>query len=201
MLELLAAEGVRFDGFRLCLHHPDGVVPELAGPCDCRKPAPGMLLDAAARARHRPGGARGWSATPTATSRPAAAAGCRTVLVEHPGSAPQAAGRLRPDARRRPTCAAAAALILGRGASKLTAVLDDLDVKIFADGADLDGILALAADPRIAGFTTNPTLMWKAGLTDYEEFAKRLLERITDAPDLVRGVRRRRRRDAPPGAR
>jgi transaldolase len=61
-------------------------------------------------------------------------------------------------------------------------VIDDLQVKIFADGADLDAILALAADPRIAGFTTNPTLMWKAGLTDYEEFARRLLERITTHP-------------------
>lgn len=55
-------------------------------------------------------------------------------------------------------------------------------MKIFADGADLDGILALAEDSRIAGFTTNPTLMWKAGLTDYEDFALRLLERITEHP-------------------
>jgi transaldolase len=61
-------------------------------------------------------------------------------------------------------------------------VLDGLNVKIFADGADLDAILALTADKRIAGFTTNPTLMWKAGLTDYQEFAKRLLERITEHP-------------------
>ena len=61
-------------------------------------------------------------------------------------------------------------------------MLSELSVKIFADGADLDAILALAADDRIAGFTTNPTLMWKAGLTDYEEFAKRLLERITTHP-------------------
>jgi transaldolase len=61
-------------------------------------------------------------------------------------------------------------------------VIDGLNVKIFADGADLDAILALAADPRVTGFTTNPTLMWKAGLTDYEEFAKRLLERITTHP-------------------
>jgi transaldolase len=61
-------------------------------------------------------------------------------------------------------------------------MIDEFSVKIFADGADLDGILALAADKRIAGFTTNPTLMWKAGLTDYEEFAKRLLERITSHP-------------------
>lgn len=61
-------------------------------------------------------------------------------------------------------------------------MLDNLNVKLFADGADLDGILALAADPRIAGFTTNPTLMWKAGLTDYADFAQRLLERITAHP-------------------
>ncbi len=61
-------------------------------------------------------------------------------------------------------------------------MLDRLTVQIFADGADLDGILALAADPRISGFTTNPTLMWKAGLTDYQDFAERLLERITTHP-------------------
>ena len=61
-------------------------------------------------------------------------------------------------------------------------MFDELSVKIFADGADLDAILALAADKRVAGFTTNPTLMWKAGLTDYEDFAKCLLERITTHP-------------------
>ena len=64
----------------------------------------------------------------------------------------------------------------------MTAMIDKFDVKIFADGADLDGILGLAQDERVSGFTTNPTLMWKAGLTDYEEFAKRLLERITVHP-------------------
>jgi transaldolase len=53
---------------------------------------------------------------------------------------------------------------------------------MFADGADLDEILAHAEDPRIRGFTTNPTLMWKAGLTDYARFAQRLLERITTHP-------------------
>lgn len=61
-------------------------------------------------------------------------------------------------------------------------MIDDLAVKIFADGADLDAILALAEDRRISGFTTNPTLMWKAGLTDYADFAQRLLERITTHP-------------------
>jgi transaldolase len=57
-----------------------------------------------------------------------------------------------------------------------------MNVKIFADGAEKDGIIELAADPRIAGFTTNPTLMRKAGVTDYEFFARDLLESIADRP-------------------
>jgi len=61
-------------------------------------------------------------------------------------------------------------------------MLENMRVKLFADGADLDGILAIAADPRVAGFTTNPTLMRKAGLTNYREFAKRLLEKVTSKP-------------------
>ena len=47
-----------------------------------------------------------------------------------------------------------------------------MNVKIFADGADLTAIAGLAADPRIEGFTTNPTLMRQAGVEDYERFAK-----------------------------
>jgi transaldolase len=61
-------------------------------------------------------------------------------------------------------------------------MLDHISTRIFADGADLDGILALAADPRIAGFTTNPTLMRNVGLTDYSRFARELLERVTKHP-------------------
>jgi transaldolase len=61
-------------------------------------------------------------------------------------------------------------------------MIETIQTKIFADGADLDSILRLAADPLISGFTTNPTLMWKAGLTDYGDFALRLLERIRDKP-------------------
>jgi transaldolase len=61
-------------------------------------------------------------------------------------------------------------------------MLESFSTKIFADGADLDQILHLADDARIKGFTTNPSLMWKAGLTDYSEFATSLLERITDKP-------------------
>jgi transaldolase len=57
-----------------------------------------------------------------------------------------------------------------------------LKIKLFADGADLEQILRLAADDRVRGFTTNPTLMWKAGLTDYTVFCRRLLAEITDRP-------------------
>jgi transaldolase len=55
-------------------------------------------------------------------------------------------------------------------------------VKIFADGADLEAILELAARPEIAGFTTNPTLMRLSGVSDYEGFSRKLLEHITDRP-------------------
>lgn len=57
-----------------------------------------------------------------------------------------------------------------------------LRVKIFADGAEKDGMLALAKEPHIKGFTTNPTLMKKAGVTDYVGFAKEILKHITDKP-------------------
>jgi transaldolase len=58
----------------------------------------------------------------------------------------------------------------------------DLKIKIFADGADLERILELYANPLIKGFTTNPTLMRKAGITDYEAFAKEVLAKIPDRP-------------------
>jgi transaldolase len=57
-----------------------------------------------------------------------------------------------------------------------------LRIKIFADGADLDGMLRMAANPLIRGFTTNPTLMRKAGVDDYEAFARRVLAALPDRP-------------------
>ena len=59
---------------------------------------------------------------------------------------------------------------------------DQLSIQIFADGADIDGLAALAAMPHIAGFTTNPTLMRKAGIDDYRAFAHQALEVIGDRP-------------------
>jgi transaldolase len=60
--------------------------------------------------------------------------------------------------------------------------LSDLNTKIFADGAELDGMLAMYREPFIKGFTTNPTLMRKAGVPDYREFAKAALAAIPDRP-------------------
>jgi transaldolase len=58
----------------------------------------------------------------------------------------------------------------------------ELGIKIFADGADLRGMLEYAANPLIKGFTTNPTLMRQAGISDYESFAQEVLTHITDRP-------------------
>jgi transaldolase len=63
----------------------------------------------------------------------------------------------------------------------MTAVRE-LRVKIFADGAELPGMLALYRQPHIRGFTTNPTLMNKAGIRDYRGFAREVLAAIPDRP-------------------
>ncbi len=60
--------------------------------------------------------------------------------------------------------------------------LSDLKIKLFADGANLAQILQAQANPLIKGFTTNPTLMCSAGVGDYEGFARKVLESVTDKP-------------------
>src|ERR1035441_2823973 len=65
--------------------------------------------------------------------------------------------------------------------------LKDLSVKVFADGADKKGMLELNANPLIRGLTTNPTLMRKAGLTDFEAFARDILQNITVKPLSLEG--------------
>jgi len=60
--------------------------------------------------------------------------------------------------------------------------IDSLKVKIFADGADKAGMIEMYTKPLIKGLTTNPTLMKKAGITDYEGFAKDILKVIIDKP-------------------
>src|SRR6516162_11061686 len=60
--------------------------------------------------------------------------------------------------------------------------VSDLKVAIFADGAEKAGMLQMYAKPYIKGFTTNPTLMRKAGIRDYERFARDILQEIPDRP-------------------
>jgi D-glycero-D-manno-heptose 1,7-bisphosphate phosphatase len=83
--ELLAREGVTLAASRLCLHHEQGVASGLAGPCTCRKPAPGMLLDAAAALGLDMGSS--WMVGDTdADILAGRAAGCRTLLILNPAS-------------------------------------------------------------------------------------------------------------------
>jgi transaldolase len=63
-----------------------------------------------------------------------------------------------------------------------TDILEKLPIKIFADGADLEGIKELYQKPFIHGLTTNPTLMRKVGVPDYEAFARSVLDHVTDKP-------------------
>jgi transaldolase len=60
--------------------------------------------------------------------------------------------------------------------------IEDLKIKIFADGADKAGMLEMYAKPYIKGLTTNPTLMRKAGISNYKEFSLDILKAISDRP-------------------
>lgn len=60
--------------------------------------------------------------------------------------------------------------------------VDQLKIKLFCDGADIESILSMYKDPKIKGFTTNPTLMHKVGITDYETFGRKVLAAVPDRP-------------------
>lgn len=95
--DLLAEEGVMLDASRLCVHHAHGVVPELSKPCACRKPAPGMLLDAAKALDLDL--CNSWMVGDTdADILAGRAAGCRTLLICHPGSVHKRLHAIAPDA-------------------------------------------------------------------------------------------------------
>lgn len=154
------------------------VVCDQDGDAPCRKPNPGMLLDAARRhdldLRHSFMIGDRWRDV-AAGQR----AGCVALFVDHHYSEQQP----DPPFVRISSVGAAADWILRtrRRDDTMTSVAD-LKVKIFADGADRAGMLEMYAKPYISGFTTNPTLMHKAGLTDYRAFAKDVLTAIPDLP-------------------
>jgi transaldolase len=168
----LMAEALPIDRIEICPHsQSDG--------CSCRKPKPGMLINAA---RHCGIDLAGSVMIGDRFSDMDAgrAAGCKTIFMdldyerEEPVAADYAVRSL----------AEAVDLVLRAMpiAPRATRAVDRLKVKIFADGADLDGILEMAKLSHIRGFTTNPTLMRKAGVTNYEAFARGLLEQITRHP-------------------
>jgi transaldolase len=71
---------------------------------------------------------------------------------------------------------------IGQTAGTTMKPMSDLKVRIFADGADKEGMLEMYRNPIIKGFTTNPTLLRKAGVSDYQEFALDILRCIPDRP-------------------
>lgn len=84
---LLAEQDASPDAWRYCLHSPRGTVEHLAGPCPCRKPAPGMLLAASVELGCDLGRGSWMIGDTDADAGAGAAAGCSTILLEHPPSA------------------------------------------------------------------------------------------------------------------
>jgi transaldolase len=160
------------DDFFVCYHDDtDG--------CDCRKPGPGLLVQAA-RAHGLPLSKSFLIGDRWRDVDAAHAAGVHAVLIDYGyrerGPAREPAARVR--------SLAEAADWIRRAASKGCPVPDvnDLQVKLFADGAEKAAMLELYRDPKIQGFTTNPTLMRKAGIKDYEAFSRDILSSIKDRP-------------------
>jgi transaldolase len=165
------AEQLPIDDFLICFHDDgDG--------CDCRKPGAGLLFRGADRygLDLKASFVIGDRWRDIAAGR---AGGAATVFVDRgydePNPDPPA------DATVGSTLQAARWIVAHSPAPKIPA-LANLRVKIFADGADKAAIVALAANPLIRGFTTNPTLMNEAGIKDYERFARDLLAAITAYP-------------------
>lgn len=160
---------VQVDAIYCCTHDDDDR-------CSCRKPQPGLIFKAS----------RELNIDPTASYcvgdrwrdvEAGIRAGCTTLLVD--------AGYAEPDLephKRVASLGEAADWIINRREERAVTASPDLHIKIFADGADLESIKKTAEDPAIKGFTTNPTLMRKAGVSDYEAFAKEVLACVPSLP-------------------
>ena len=164
------------DDIRVCFH-------DSADGCGCRKPRPGLLADAARdyainlahsfmvgdRWRDIEAGRR---------------AGCTTLFIDH-GYAEQRPEQCDYTVKSLPE---AGRIIInqsqrsetGNKMKSIEQLIEQLRVKIFADGADKAGMLEMYAKPFVKGLTTNPTLMRKAGISDYRAFARDILREIPD---------------------
>jgi transaldolase len=153
--------------------------------CDCRKPRPGLLLSAASILGIDPTlsvmvGDR-WRDVEAGRR-----AGCTTVFIDN-GYHERRPDR--PDVTARGLAEVVPEILritmrratLDRDAAQAVNAAD-LTVEIFADGADLESIVGLAANPLIKGFTTNPTLMRAAGVTEYDRFAREVVAAVPAMP-------------------
>lgn len=159
--------------------------------CSCRKPKPGMILESANERGIDL--QRSWVIGDRWRDIEAGRiAGCLTVFVDYGyeqegpnspnvvvSSLAEAAQRILAldDARTEPIT-----LSRRRDNAMNTPSVDSLRIKIFADGADLKSMKEASANPLVKGFTTNPTLMRQAGVTDYKAFAREVLAVIPDRP-------------------
>jgi transaldolase len=161
------------DAVEMCEHDD-------ADRCGCRKPRPGMIL----RAAERDGISLSESFVIGDRWRDIEAgrrSGCRTVLIGNG----YAEGVKSPPSIAVRNLTEAAGWILAQsteGRARSVKSINQLKVHIFADGADKAGMLEMYAKPFIKGFTTNPTLMRKAGVSDYEAFARDIVSAIPDRP-------------------
>jgi transaldolase len=166
------ATGLPLDAIEVCEHDDDEQ-------CDCRKPKPGMILRAQQNfgidlARSFMVGDR-WRDIEAGRR-----AGCRTVLI---GDGYAEEFPCTPTVKVACLPGAASWIVdQSRLERDFVKKLSELKVAIFADGAEKAGMLEMYAKPFIRGFTTNPTLMRKAGVTDYESFARDILQAIPDRP-------------------
>ncbi len=159
---------------KICVCYHDN-----ADACECRKPAPGLIVQAARE-----------SNIDLATSfmigdrwkdiEAGRRAGCHTIHLDGHYAETWRGGAA--DIRVQSLKEAAEWILDQSGGSIAMRALSDFHVKIFADGADKAGMLEMYRQPFIKGFTTNPTLMRKAGITDYAAFARDIVQAIPDRP-------------------
>jgi len=152
------------DSFRVCYH-------DNTDDCECRKPKPGLILVAAAE-KDIDLGASFMVGDRWKDIEAGRRAGCRTVFIDNHYS----------ESNESEPTFTAGSFLEAVEVILMNARLGKMTTKIFADGADREGILALYRQPYIKGFTTNPTLMRKAGITDYEAFARSILKEVPDRP-------------------
>src|SRR5687768_4465014 len=171
VLKHLSRDDVVITGSFVCYHHPDSQIPGF-GRCVCRKPSPHFIREAAAK--HDLDLARSWMAGDSGTDIEAGRnAGCRTALIEYEHSEGRR-GTVRPDL----VCADLAELV-----QKIESMpTPNLRIHLYSDGADVRDMVAARSAGLVKGFTTNPTLMRKSGISDYEPFAKDALKAVSRMP-------------------